>query len=90
MSSVPERPERKNPVTREIKRIETEIESQRREGEALGSAAVEELEAVLHKYGQMDVLEIVRKAVEQAKTEIKREEDRLKAAKAAIDKAAKR
>ncbi len=90
MSKVPGKPRRKNPVAKQIERLETEIESQRREGEALGSAAVEELEAILQKYGHISVLDIVRNAVEQCKTEIRREEDRLKAVKAAIDKAAKR
>ncbi len=90
MSKVPERRKRKNPVTRQIERIETEIEGERRDVQALGSAAVEELEAVLQKYGHIDVLDIVRNAVEQCKTEIRREEDRVKALKAAIEKAAKR
>jgi hypothetical protein len=59
-----------NGAVNSVNRVEAEIGDQRREDETLGLDTVEEVEAVLHKYGHLSVLEVVRKAVDQCKAEV--------------------
>ena len=83
-------PKRQNVLVKKVKQLETEVEKERRDYEALGVAAIEEFEAILHRYRNVSGLDLIRRAVADTKAAAQAERDRLRKIKAAIDKAAKR